>query len=276
MQPVEPLLTLFSTVIDDPTRLFKAHVVPVVPSMLLRAHAHDDLAQFDLALGCAGEWVVNGRVLPIQGDTAAVFYPYDIHEYRIYPFKPGARLLSIKLRVSSDQACIGDRWFAEYRPRLGNVQSLVRAIERLVRLSEPSASVAMRLVRLQEVLCLWPANDETASGGRHPSAFDDEAVEQAMGYIQTHLNRRVDLTEMADYVNLSPRHLSRRFHNATGLSPRAWAERQRIALAQDLLDRPDVLVKQVAQSMGFDSVQTFSRWFRRESGRTPSDARGTH
>ncbi|HEV7298321.1 MAG TPA: AraC family transcriptional regulator [Tepidisphaeraceae bacterium] len=271
---VDPLLTLFAKLIADPARLLKAHVFPAGSSHQMGLHAHDDLLQFDLALGCVGRWEVDGRAYEIHGDTAAVFYPHQVHRYDIWPrARGGGRVFSIKIRVDRvDEPCVTRRWFAEHRPRLATSQTMARSVERLVRLMGPGTHVPMRLVRLQEVLCLWPARNPVAPNPG-PWSVEDESVEQAMGYVQAHLNRRVELQEMADHVGLSPRHLSRRFRAATGSSAYVWADGQRARLAQELLSRPDVRVKQVAREMGFDSVQTFSRWFRREAGITPTQAR---
>jgi AraC family transcriptional regulator of adaptative response/methylated-DNA-[protein]-cysteine methyltransferase len=82
--------------------------------------------------------------------------------------------------------------------------------------------------------CLRCKPDERASP---PS----QAVEAACRYLEANLDRTVTLDELGAAVGVSPHHLQRTFKRALGVSPRAWADAQRLtALKDGLRERADV------------------------------------
>jgi AraC-like DNA-binding protein len=77
------------------------------------------------------------------------------------------------------------------------------------------------------------------------------------------------LPALARRLGVSAPSLRRHFVRATGLPPRAWIERQRMAQAERLLlaGRP---VAAVAEAVGYADAFHFSRVFRRVTGTAPS------
>ncbi|HUG15454.1 MAG TPA: bifunctional DNA-binding transcriptional regulator/O6-methylguanine-DNA methyltransferase Ada [Thermomicrobiales bacterium] len=66
-------------------------------------------------------------------------------------------------------------------------------------------------------------------------------VERATRYLDEHANRTVTLAELGEAVGVSPHHLQRTFKQATGVSPRAWADQRRMgAFKTQVKDRDDV------------------------------------
>jgi transcriptional regulator GlxA family with amidase domain len=60
---------------------------------------------------------------------------------------------------------------------------------------------------------------------------------------------------------MSPRTLTRRFRSALGMPPGEWLQRERLRLAQRLLERSDAPVDVVARRAGFDSAVTMRAQF---------------
>jgi len=127
-------------------------------------------------------------------------------------------------------------------------------------------------LRLCEVLCLWPPSGAYTAGPH--SAAQDPAVEAALHHIERHTDRLVPLTELAEVAHLSPRHFSRRFLSACGVTPHEYAAGLRLRLAQDWLHEGALSVSQVATALGFSSVQGFSRWFKTRTGAAPRSWQG--
>ena len=57
-----------------------------------------------------------------------------------------------------------------------------------------------------------------------------------MQWVQTHLDRHITVEDLTRLAHLSRRTLIRRFHDALGVTPQQWLLRQRLLLAQDLLE----------------------------------------
>jgi AraC family transcriptional activator of mar-sox-rob regulon len=60
-----------------------------------------------------------------------------------------------------------------------------------------------------------------------------------------------------------------RFRHVCGVSLRRWIEQQRVERAKGLLQQTDQPVTQVAFAVGYNSLQTFTEAFKRQTGQTP-------
>jgi transcriptional regulator GlxA family with amidase domain len=60
---------------------------------------------------------------------------------------------------------------------------------------------------------------------------------------------------------MSPRTLTRRFRSGVGMPPGEWLHRERLRLAQRLLERTDEAVEVVARRAGYDSATTMRAHF---------------
>ena len=81
------------------------------------------------------------------------------------------------------------------------------------------------------------------------------------------------LAALAGLEDVSPRHLSRLFHDELGTSPAAYVELTRIEIARRLLEGSTAPVKAIAHASGFGSTTTLRRAFLRRIGITPLDYR---
>jgi len=89
-------------------------------------------------------------------------------------------------------------------------------------------------------------------------------------YIQSNLERRLRLTELALVAHMSPYHFARLFKIATGESPHRFVVRQRIAAATALLTASTSPIGSIARTTGFRTASQFATTFRRVTGLTPS------
>lgn len=83
----------------------------------------------------------------------------------------------------------------------------------------------------------------------------------------------LDLEKLAGVVNLSTSHVVRRFKATFGETPHQYLYRRRIERAQWLLRTTDRGVADIAIEVGYDSVGTFTRVFRRLVNETPTQHR---
>jgi transcriptional regulator GlxA family with amidase domain len=81
------------------------------------------------------------------------------------------------------------------------------------------------------------------------------------------------LAALSKVAGVSPRHLSRLFHDELGMSPAAYVELTRIDIARRLLEDSIAPIKAIAHAAGFGSTATLRRAFLRSIGATPLDYR---
>jgi AraC family transcriptional regulator len=77
------------------------------------------------------------------------------------------------------------------------------------------------------------------------------------------------LHDLAELVDLSPRHLCRSFKQATGTSPYQYILNERIERSKALLRMGTTSVAEVALSVGFSNQSHFTDAFRKRTGTTP-------
>ena len=89
------------------------------------------------------------------------------------------------------------------------------------------------------------------------------------------LDQPLTVRDLAGHANLSTRQLARRMQAELQARPLDWLHQQRIARAQELLERTDASIDQVATSCGMGTATTLRRHFHRALGVTPTAYRTT-
>lgn len=102
-----------------------------------------------------------------------------------------------------------------------------------------------------------------------PQTHGDKAVLKAQEWAHMRDGQGITLAAMATVAGLEQRTLLRRFANATGMTPIEYCRAVRIARARELLEGGQLPQKEIAASLGYADVATFSRVFRRSTGLTP-------
>lgn len=97
-----------------------------------------------------------------------------------------------------------------------------------------------------------------------------DTVGEVLVWMERHLDRAVTVEELADRAHMSPRTFARRFQQETGTTPYRWLLRQRVLLAQQMLEGTDETVDSVAGRTGFGNGATLRHHFLRVLGTTPN------
>jgi transcriptional regulator GlxA family with amidase domain len=92
-------------------------------------------------------------------------------------------------------------------------------------------------------------------------------------WIGRHLADDISLAALAHQAGMSERSFSRRYAEATGLTPVHAVERLRVEAARRLLSESRLPVKRISQRCGFGSEETMRRSFLRLLATTPQDYR---
>ncbi|GDY30289.1 helix-turn-helix domain-containing protein [Gandjariella thermophila] len=94
-------------------------------------------------------------------------------------------------------------------------------------------------------------------------------------WLQAHLDEPHSVATLAARVHMSPRTFARRFAASTGTTPHGWITRQRVLLAQRLLEESDLDVETIARRCGFGNGEALRHHFARSLGTTPTAYRNT-
>lgn len=149
---------------------------------------------------------------------------------------------------------------AEARQRLATLRDLAAG---------PAAPdlESMREAMLTLTLALYR---RALDGGEKQLDTRAQLVRRAAEFVKSHAREPLTLASVARAVHVSPNYLTGLFRSETGTSLGQFILQERMASAQELLRQPGASVKAVALELGFADPFTFSRAFKRVTGRAPS------
>jgi AraC-like DNA-binding protein len=122
---------------------------------------------------------------------------------------------------------------------------------------------------LRRYTAAQPARCEV-SGGLAPYK-----LRRVLAYIQTHLEEKLSLEQLATVAQLSPAHFARLFKHATGWAPHQYASRCRIEHAKRLLTETDMSLIDISAGVGCTDPSHFAALFRRYVAMAPNAYRRT-
>lgn len=94
-----------------------------------------------------------------------------------------------------------------------------------------------------------------------------------LAWISEHLDAEITVPALARRARMSERTFARRFRAETGTTPAGWTARQRLLRAQELLERTDLSVEEVARRSGFGGAAGLRHHFARTLGTNPQSYR---
>ncbi|MEU0113352.1 helix-turn-helix domain-containing protein [Streptomyces bobili] len=102
-----------------------------------------------------------------------------------------------------------------------------------------------------------------------------DTVGEVLVWMEQHLDQEVTVEQLAARAHMAPRTFARRFQQETGTTPYRWILRQRVLLAQHLLEASDETVDAIAWRTGFGTPGALRHQFVRALGTTPNAYRRT-
>jgi AraC family transcriptional regulator, transcriptional activator FtrA len=102
-----------------------------------------------------------------------------------------------------------------------------------------------------------------------------DGLAPTLEWARARLDQPLTVRDLAGHAGLSPRQLARRMQAELQAGPLHWLHQQRTARAQELLERTDASVEQIAASCGMGTAATLRRHFHRLVGVSPTAYRAT-
>ena len=101
-------------------------------------------------------------------------------------------------------------------------------------------------------------------------ALENRLASDMKEYIEQHLSERITLADLADYVHYSRSYITDQFQKSTGMSIARYIAERRIEKAKELLLEGRMTISQISETLGFSTVQYFSKCFKDAVGCSPS------
>lgn len=140
----------------------------------------------------------------------------------------------------------------------------------------PSAARDMHVSALAlQILALVLESWEASGSPPRPPALmtAQDRFSGLVVYLSQNLHRKLGRDDIAAFAHLQPNYLDRVFRRTYGASPMQMLRDLRLQRARHLLESSDHTVAAVAEMCGFEEAGYFTRVFRQQTGRTPSEYR---
>lgn len=98
-------------------------------------------------------------------------------------------------------------------------------------------------------------------------------IRKCIDYIYEHLQEKLTVESVADYLKINPTYLSKLFAKETGSSFKEFIIHARVNAAKNMLTYSDFSYMEIALSLGFSSQSAFIRTFGKVTGMTPGKYR---
>lgn len=152
---------------------------------------------------------------------------------------------------------------------LAHVNSLVEQIEIELEDMTPGYELLCE-TKFRELLILLSRRYSHVQGRQNRNVL---RMGEVLSYMEKHLGTEISFETLAEVSKMSPTSLRRVCQAAFGCSPMDYLRRLRINKAMLLFSDPSKSVSDVAFQVGFQDAGYFSRIFKAESGKTPSEFR---
>ncbi len=229
----------------------------------------------ELVVRGEGGLEIDGRRYALRPGSIFCYGPSTSHRITSDPEKPFLKYFigftgPEAQRVTSRGALrVGEARQAVYPLELQEI--LDRVIVEGNRKSPSSSTIANDYLRI----FLLKLDECTAGASGEPSRGLDSYI-RAKAFLEENFLRLTRTEDAAGELGMAPETLCRLFQHYSRTSPHQFVLRLRINLAVDLLLGTSLLVKQVAERVGFDDPFHFSRVFKKLQGASPAAFQRLH
>lgn len=105
---------------------------------------------------------------------------------------------------------------------------------------------------------------------------DDQSICQVQEYIESNLQAKLSVDQLADMVAISRRNFERRFKKATSNSILEYIQRVRIESAKKSLETSGMNVNEVMFNVGYTDIKAFRNTFKKITGLSPIEYRNKY
>ncbi|MFC0274832.1 AraC family transcriptional regulator [Metabacillus herbersteinensis] len=101
-------------------------------------------------------------------------------------------------------------------------------------------------------------------------------IQNGIDYIEMYYSEGITVADIAEYVGINRTHFSNMFTKRVGTSPYSYLQRKIMNRAVELLSTTQNSITEIALSLCFSDVYSFSRSFKNYYGMSPTDFRDTN
>lgn len=213
-----------------------------------------------------GQQVVLG-----QGDIFCKF-PNTVYTYQLVPSEQDLRMAWITFDGLQAKQILTMSGFAEDRPyRRGgldkDIEIVLQQIFQWCKGNSRKQLMTMYSLMFRIFSKLMPEKDS------EPRQTQNDWVRQSLDFIHAYYSEKITVEDVAQYVRLHRTHFSKIFTKEVGMPPLNYIIEMRLNRGKKLLLESTLSVTEIALSVGYLDIYSFTRAFTRKFGVPPNKVR---
>lgn len=194
--------------------------------------------------------------LPIREPLA--YYPDEKEPWRYYfidLYDPNARTIAELLGFSKFTPFIS----------VGNRENITRAFDDLFSAESASTEFYNKTLAVLSVIAFNTMHRDPEEDEQNlPSIVDNAKSIIKLNYA----NNEFSIKSLADMLHITNTHLTRVFHNSTGMTPITYLNKVRLSEASGLIQQGITSIRELCDRCGFNDEHYFMKWFKKHYGYT--------
>lgn len=241
-------------------------------SLTFPLHLHQTAELMLVLEGSITLTIASGKYLCKKGDIAAIF-PGQLHGYE------SCNECKICVIIFSPASLYGyENELTQYRPVCPVLPKhripadIYLAYDKINAL-DPVCDSRLMSAWLQVILAhiLKQLTMEKSTG-----PVETDLIYRIVHYLSLHFMEAVTLDSLAKELSVNRYYLSHTFSEKLGISFTAYLNKLRVEHARNMLHSTSDSIQTIAEKAGFETLRTFHRVFREQTGMTPTQYRQHH
>lgn len=150
------------------------------------------------------------------------------------------------------------------------LRSLAEQLESEMSANGGENAILSRCTLLRLLVEIGRAMQKTGSELPQPVVPRDGKILDILRYLEANLAEDISIDDLAAQFFISKYHMMRRFRDETGYTIHGYVTEKRLLLAQQLLEQ-GLPMGETALRCGYQEYSTFSRAYKKQFGRSPSE-----
>jgi AraC-like DNA-binding protein len=132
------------------------------------------------------------------------------------------------------------------------------------------------LSNFYELLSILVEDTIVINTGVNSTKHQEIYIKQAIEFIDTNYSRKISIEEIAVYVGIDRKYLSRLFSDILNIPPQNYLINFRLQKACDLLTSSSLSINEISTSIGYNDPFLFSKIFKKYKGISPTSYRASN
>ncbi len=115
--------------------------------------------------------------------------------------------------------------------------------------------------------------EQEKKAGAEKARTENPVIRRVKNYIYSHLNSPIEVSEIAEALELNPDYLSHLFSTQEKLTITDYIRKEKVRRGENLLRYSEYKIREISYYLGFCSQSHFSRVFKAVNGMTPNQYR---